>query len=174
MATAGIQHAKSFYSAPDVGQRDQILSEYARFLDQRNGGTDPDTGFVKREAWLDSAAATSAQHRGVVCQESFERNYVRFHPSDPLSKAAVALLAFTKVNAGEAYGVEVISKSRHARPETSDITDQVERILTHEEIYHTKILLGAARQFGLPEPSGAWRPPYISAKYETVSADKLV
>ncbi|WP_141731300.1 hypothetical protein [Oligoflexus tunisiensis] len=159
MTSTGLKGTRSFYSPPDVGQRDAILHEYARFLEQRNGGTDPETGFVNREAWLESAAATSVRHRGEVPQESFERNYVRFNPGDPLSKKAIALLAFTKVNAGEAYGVEVISRSRHARPETSDIADQVERVLTHEEIYHTKILLGAARQFDLPEPVGAWKPP---------------
>jgi hypothetical protein len=159
MTNADLKSNKSFYSAPDVKQRDAVLQEYLRFLDQRNGGTNPDTGFVHREAWLESAAAIPVRHHGEMSEKIFERNYVRFNPDDSLSKKAVALLAFTKVNAGEAYGVEVISKSRHARPETSEIADQVERVLTHEEIYHTRILLGATRQFDLPEPAGAWKPP---------------
>jgi hypothetical protein len=149
----------SFFTKPDENQREALLSEYLAFLLERNGSLVTDDGFSKRDAWLATSRDWTARHRTPFKSEHFERNYKAFNPSDGLTKAQIALLAFAKVNAGEAYGVEVVSKHRHNESNSLDSADKVERLLSHEEVYHTKILLGAVNQFGLVEPKSAWKPP---------------
>jgi hypothetical protein len=87
----------------------------------------------------------------------FARSWTRFDPGARHDDALLALLAFVKVNAGEAYGVETVSRVRHARPPETPF-ETLERVLGNEETYHTRILAGATAQFGLPRPEGPWRP----------------
>src|ERR1041384_308306 len=131
----------TFHGPVPEQPREDVLAAYLQFLGQRNGSTATAGAYPEREKWLAGADANPVRHRGElggVVQQ--------------------ALQAFVKVNAAEAYGVEVISRRRHARP-FSGIFEQVERVLGNEETYHTRILLGATRQFGLTPPSAAFRPP---------------
>jgi hypothetical protein len=154
----GTASPPSFYSPIPEQPRDDLLGAYLSFLEERNGSTDTGVPYPHRERWLEETRGWRPRHRGAVDAQAFERNYQRFDPSTRPSLAELALLAFVKVNAGEAYGVEVVSRRRHGRPPT-DLFGRVERVLGQEETYHTRILVGAARQFGLAEPSSAWTPP---------------
>jgi hypothetical protein len=71
----------------------------------------------------------------------------------------LVVLAFVRLNAGEAYGVRVTSSVREARRvETPDIASKIEREVGREEEIHTRLLVGAAAHFDL-EVAGAYRPP---------------
>lgn len=105
----------SFYATPDEGQAESLLTEYLSFLEKRNGGLLPEKGFAKREDWLSATEGWSARHQGAFSKELFDRNFLSYNRDDHLSKAQIALLAFSKVNAGEAYGVEVVSQHRHTK-----------------------------------------------------------
>ena len=153
-----LQLQPSFYNSTTESPREDILHDYMRFLDIRNGGVDPSKGFVNRDAWLKDASSTNVRHSGHIDPEQFKRNFVSFASSADLSKKATALLAFTKVNAGEAYGVKVVTTHRLGHPPTGELIDTLERILGHEEVYHTKILVGATEQFGLEAPTDGWKP----------------
>ncbi len=150
--------AASFYAPVPETPREDLLRAYQGFLEERNGAWQADGTAARREAWLTAEAADPARHAAALDAELFERLYVRFEGANH-PPALLALLAFVKMNAGEAYGVEVISRIRHGRPETGELFDTVERTLGREERYHTRILLGATGAFGLAPPRGAWRPP---------------
>jgi hypothetical protein len=152
-----LTRSPSFYGpVPDRGT-DEILADYLAFLEVRNGSTATAGAFPKREAWLAETERWDARYVGAVDADAFERSWTRFDPGDPHDDALLALLAFVKVNAGEAYGVEVVGAARHRRP-PEGLFDTVERVLGNEETYHTRILVGATAQFDLPRPTGAWRP----------------
>ncbi|MBO9539360.1 hypothetical protein J7643_02065 [bacterium] len=148
----------SFYAPVAERPQEDDLSAYLAFLDRRNGSIDPTQAYPHREAWLASTLDWNAHYEGAQA-DLLERNYVRYDPATEASAAELALLAFVKVNAGEAYGVEVVSQKRHGKRNGGALFDRVERVISQEETYHTRILVGAARQFGLPAPSQAWRPP---------------
>jgi hypothetical protein len=155
-----VASAAGFYAPVPEAPREDLLRDYLRFLETRNGTIDSTVPYPKREAWLEDAQRWPARHRNVIAGEAFARNYVRFDPATAPSPQMLALLSFVKANAGEAYGVEVLRRMRHAAPlPENDVFASVERVLAQEETYHTRILVGAARQFDLPEPRGAWKPP---------------
>lgn len=149
----------SFFGAIPETPRDDLLTDYLDFLERRNGTTDAEKDYPYRERWLQTANSEPIRYEGSVDEGLFARSWTRFDPAAAAQPALVALLAFVKVNAGEAYGVEAVSLARHGRPVGSDLMDRVERVLAKEETYHTRILLGATRQFGISEPKGAWTPP---------------
>jgi hypothetical protein len=148
----------SFYAPVPAVPPDDVLRDYRHFLERRNGAADERGRFAHRETWLNEAAASPVRYAGRVDEDAFARQYVQFQGASSSSAAQTVLLAFVKMNAGEAYGVEVLTKLRHNRPVTTTF-DELERLLAQEETYHTRILLGATRQFGVAEPTGAWRPP---------------
>ena len=147
-----------FYSAVTEVPREDLLRAYREFLGRRNGEMDLTKGFSRREEWLGEAAGWEARYAGPVDAEAFNRAYVDFGAAKQLSLQEMALLTFVKANAGEAYGVEVVNRVRHARnPDSTQIFHQVERLLSFEETYHTRILIGATQHFGV-EVKGAWKP----------------
>lgn len=147
----------SFYSSVAELPREDLLRAYRDFLSERNGTLDATTSrFARRETWMRESEAWEAHYEGPVDAEAFNRAYANPREIKHLNLPMLALLNFVKSNAGEAYGVEVVNRVRHKR-EATDLFGEVERILGHEETYHTRILLGAARQFGL-EVTGAWKP----------------
>lgn len=147
----------SFYSRAAEGPRADILADYRLFLHDRNGAFDgDDQTFSKREAWLRGADRWTARYRGEIDEAFFNAQYARFRMQPDVTEPLLALLAFVKANASEAYGVEVISRAR--RPDELEEVRWLEETLSREESYHTRILVGAAKHFGLPPPQGAWRP----------------
>lgn len=149
----------SFFGSVPETPRDDILAAYLDFLERRNGTIDAKQPYPRREEWLIDVETSPPLYPDALDEDLFNRSWTEFQPEAAEIPALVSLLAFVKVNAGEAYGVEAVSKARHQKPVTSDLFDRVERVLSREETYHTKILLGATRQFNVPEPSGFWSPP---------------
>ncbi len=150
----------SFFSHVPEAPREDLLADYLQFLETRNGTLSIAEDFPHRERWLAQANTAVVRHQGKVDQQLFEASWSRFDRRAAEHPALVALLAFVKMNAGEAYGVEVVSRTRHKKPEANAVFDRVERVLGKEETYHTRILLGATHQFEVPEPAGRWTPPF--------------
>lgn len=148
----------SFYAPVAERPQEDDLGAYLTFLERRNGTIDPTQAYPHREAWLASTLSWGASYEGAQ-HDLLERNYVRYEPATGATAAELALLAFVKMNAGEAYGVEVVSRMRHGKREGSSLFERVERVISQEETYHTRILVGAARQFSLAAPTKSWRPP---------------
>ncbi|MCO4768888.1 MAG: hypothetical protein KDA24_02585 [Deltaproteobacteria bacterium] len=159
-STAVVSSRPSFYSiVPNRDRADDLFRSYIAFLEERNGDLFADDGFAHREAMMDTLGEHDAIYRGGFDNAVFNRNYVKLQDTD-LSDEQLALLAFVKMNAGEAYGVEVMSEARAdlmARPEPLYV---LERVLGREENYHTKMLVGAADHFDGIEVEGAWRPAW--------------
>ncbi|PTL84807.1 hypothetical protein [Vitiosangium sp. GDMCC 1.1324] len=148
----------SFYEPVAGSPREDLLRAYREFLERRNGTMDFTTGFSRREEWLREAAGWEGRFTGPVDGEGFNRAYESFDAVRGLTPPMVALLTFVKANAGEAYGVEVLTRERHQRHDAPELFHQVERLVAYEETYHTRILIGATQHFGV-EVEGAWRPP---------------
>jgi hypothetical protein len=149
--------APSFYDAIPTGDVDDTLRSYLSFLATRNGSVATEGAYPTREVWLAQSAAWDARHAGSVDVQAFQRGWAQRGVDRTVDPALLALLAFVKVNAGEAYGVETVRRHRHGSP-AQGVFQTVERVLAHEETYHTRILLGATTQFDVPAPTGAWTP----------------
>ena len=91
-----------------------------------------------------------------IDRERFALQYERFDPARDTSPETLLLLALVKVNAAEAYGVHRTIDGALERAQRSD--DDTELVLLVEEFYHTRILLSAARLYGIDVPASA-RPP---------------
>lgn len=154
-----MSQAPSFYAPVPESPREDLLNAYLAFLEKRNGSLDATVPFPKREAWLDESRGWSVRSRHAVDPTAFQRGWSG-GTSDLGDLALQTLLSFVRINAGEAYGVEVVSR-RHTDHTSMEPFDQVQRVLTNEETYHTRILLGATQQFGVPSPTEAWRPPLL-------------
>jgi hypothetical protein len=150
----------SFYATvQDREHADDLFRSYLSFLETRNGDLFAEDGFAAREALMDGFAAHDAVFQGGFDNAVFNRNYEKLQDKD-LTDEQLALLAFVKMNAGEAYGVEVMSGARAelmARPEPLYV---LERVLSREETYHTRMLVGATGHFPGIEVQGAWRPAW--------------
>lgn len=144
---------QSFYApAPEVHRSEDLLTAYRAFLLQRNG-----PGFAARDERMKTFDPSLVCAGMVVDGARFNRNYRRFKETD-ISEEELALLTFVKINAAEAYGVEVVTRSgRHSRAEFGVAAD-VQQIVVHEEQYHTRLLVGAAGHFQGLSISNAWRP----------------
>ena len=100
----------SFYApAPVISSRDagQQMEAYLSFLHERNGSS-----FEKRDKIMfDRFDNMDIQASIAIDSDRFNRNYAQFTETD-VSEEELALLAFVKINAGEAYGVEVTREAR--------------------------------------------------------------
>jgi len=145
---------ESFYApTPEARRSDDLLGAYLAFLAQRNG-----SGFAVRDERMKGFDPSLVHTDMPIDAARFNRNYGRFRETD-ISEEELALLTFVKVNAGEAYGVEVVSKARLQKITAPGLPTQVERILADEERYHTRLLVGAAGHFEGLQVGDAWRPP---------------
>jgi hypothetical protein len=140
----------SFYQAVDENGREALYGEYVQFLARRNGDMDfARRRYSKREEHLQALRAAAVSYQDHFDEELFRRQYAHYDKRQPTSAATQLLLMFCKVNAGEAFGVEVMREARKAyfiRPESQY---QAEKIIANEEEYHTKLLVGATQYFGV-------------------------
>jgi len=135
--------------------RPAILRDYRAYLRARDGVVDVMNRTLSRrepgmrrflvagDRWLD--------------RELFIRQYRRFDPARDTPPETLLLLALVKVNAAEAYGVQRTIDGALERASGSN--DDTELVLLVEEFYHTKILLSAARLYGIEIPAPA-RPHF--------------
>ena len=124
MTTATASLAPSFFGPVPETPRDDLLKAYLAFLERRNGSVATEGAYPTREAWLTHADASKVRFAGALDAEAFERRFALHDPTDR-SPAMNAVLSFVKMNAGEAYGVEVVSRHRHGKP-VSGIFEQVD------------------------------------------------
>lgn len=147
-----------FGPAAELQTSDDALTAYKRFLIARNGD-----GFGKREQrMIDVFDATRGPASIGIDVPRFDRNYLGFKERD-VSLDELALLAFVKINAGEAWGVEVVAKARAKQQQRPGVEAEVERLITREEQFHTRLLVGAAGHFEGADGArltvrGAWKP----------------
>jgi hypothetical protein len=141
---------QSFYQPVDESQRDGLFAEYVRFLGRRNGDMDfSNRRYSNRERHLDTLRAAQVHYRGPFDLETFRRQYDRYDRSLATTPATQLLLMFCKVNAGEAFGVEVMREARKAQFLRPEPQFQAEKIIATEEEYHTRLLVGATQYFGV-------------------------
>jgi hypothetical protein len=142
----------SFYGPVDDAHRQSLLAAYVDHLQHKNGQPDPRTGALpRREERLAQMDASPLRYAGHLSQTDFDRLYDRFGRfATALSPDLLLLLTLCKMNGGEAYGVRVV-KGVYTRLDKygSDLRGQVMRLAQQEEEYHTRILVGAARQFDI-------------------------
>jgi hypothetical protein len=151
----------SFFEPVDDRQRDALLKAYIEYLGQRNGPIDPaNSQLPKREADLAAMNASDVRYAGEISQTNFDQLYRNFSGSSPLLNSVLLLiLLFSKMNAGEAYGVRVVKRvhSKRQLRNKDDLATQAILFAQEEEEYHTRILVGAAGHFNL-RVEGAYLP----------------
>lgn len=149
----------SFYQLVEDKNGDSLYREYVDFLGRRNGTMDFERRhYSTREEHLQKLASTKAHYNGAFDPKLFRDQYVRYDKSKETSAATQLLLIFCKVNAGEAFGVEIMREARKAFFERTEAQYQAEKIIVNEEEYHTKLLIGATQYFGV-EVNDAFIPP---------------
>ena len=150
----------SFYGPVADSPRGFLLRAYREFLDHRNGTMDFTEGYSLREELASQGGRVAGPARRARGRRGLQPGLPELRVRrGNLSPQVLALLGFVKMNAGEAYGVELITRMRKKLYEKPDLFLQVERRdIAFEETYHTRILVGAAQHFGL-RVEGAWKPP---------------
>lgn len=146
---------------PDMHRSDDLLAAYERHLTVRNGDLWADDGFERRNADMAVLEQSSREqrYRGALDAETFERNYKHFNPSEVTDPNMLAMLAFVKVNAAEAYGVEVTTAARARFLDPDNPLMRMEHVLGREETFHTRLLCGVTDHVPGLTVDGPWTPP---------------
>jgi hypothetical protein len=132
------------FSAVSRTARPAILRQYREYLQARDGIVDvTNRTLSKREDAMQRFLVTGDRW---IDRELFARQSRRFDPRRNTPAETLLLLALVKVNAAEAYGVHRTIDGALQRARGSDDT---ELVLLVEEFYHTRILLSAARLYGI-------------------------
>jgi hypothetical protein len=140
----------SFFEPVDETDREALYREYLRFLTDRNGEMDFECRrYSKREEHLRAMASSTVRHRESFDEDLFRRQYADYRPGEATPAFMKLLLVLCKMNAGEAFGIAVMRVARKAYFERPEAQYQAERVIANEEDYHTKILVGATRHFGI-------------------------
>jgi hypothetical protein len=137
-------------------ERTSQLSNYLKFLKDRDGTADPVSRTLsKREAFFDELARKPVRAKKPIDREAFLRN-LRRKPEPGLDPKVTWLLAASKSNIGERYGVEQALKKK---ADFGTAADETMRYIELEELVHTHLLLHCARVYGIEFELA--RPPPI-------------
>jgi hypothetical protein len=127
-------------------ERGELVEAYERYLVERDGVPGPDGRTLSlREPIMQRLAEQTVRYRGPVDATIFLSEYHRRTPGADTPKELLLLLAFVKINAQEAFAVDTIIRIR------KNLSPIERRVLTQEN-YHTRLLLSAAKLYGLPAP----------------------
>lgn len=135
-----------FAPLPGAVREDQ-LNAYRAYLQARDGKMDVQRRtLTRREESIARFEQDPARVREID-RAAFAQLYRRFDARRRVSPELLLLLAMTKINAAEAYGVSMAfgKPMEHALATHDDI----ELNLLIEETYHTRILLSTARMYGI-------------------------
>jgi len=153
-------NVRSFYAPTEpLNDGGGQLEAYLSYLEGRNGLLEGRGSFAVRERAMERFDSDLYVSSLRVDVERFNRNYGGFEERN-ISREEVALLAFVKINAGEAYGVEVTREKRGHEFEGPDVCDAIHRAVLAEEEYHPRLLVGATRHFDGLAVGDAWSPPW--------------
>jgi hypothetical protein len=140
----------SFYQPVDESDREAVFADYVRFLAIRNGDMDfQHRIYSRREDRLAALAGSTARFDGPFDAQLWRDQYRRYDRRRETPAATQLLLLFCKINAGEAFGIEVMREARREYFERPQAQFQAEKIIANEEEYHTKLLVGATQYFGV-------------------------
>ncbi len=147
-----------FAPVPQGDVAEQHLLAYEDFLVERNGSLKSGGEFERRDRRMAEFAALPGMFDRPVNRANIQRAFAGERIPE-LSSEELALLAFAKVNAGEAYGVEITTQARAKLHQRDEPLYRVEGVLGREETYHTKLLLGITQHFHDVDLDEGWHPP---------------
>ncbi len=134
--------------APEPEDRHKLLDAYRVFLGERDGELLPDGRLTRREEQLHDLDGAPGTWDRPMDPTLFRRQLHQFDRRADTTPEMLALLALCRINAGEAYGVEVMRRKRFADLHAGDDPLlQMERLVMQEEDYHTRILVGSTVHF---------------------------
>lgn len=123
------------------------VSNYARFLRNRDGAPDLRARTLqRREAFFSALAASPVSAQARVDRAAYRRNLRRRRPESGLDARVLWLLATAKANQSERFGVGLAEV--YGRVPAPD-EDAVRVHLHLQEFYHTRILADVVALFGL-------------------------
>jgi hypothetical protein len=144
-----------FRPVPREARREN-LAAYHKFLIERDGVLDLEKRQLgRREEGMARYERPLSRIREVD-RDLFASQYASFSPKAQMAPELLLLLALTKLNAAEAYGVNVGYESTVRRALKKD--DNLELMVMIEETYHTRILVSTALSYGI-EVKSAYTPP---------------
>jgi hypothetical protein len=144
-----------FRPVPREARREN-LAAYQKFLTDRDGVLDLDKQQLShRETGMARYERPLSRIREID-RHLFGAQYESFDSKVETSPELLLLLALTKVNAAEAYGVYTGFESTRRRALEND--DGCELMVLVEETYHTRILVSTALSYGI-EVKAAYKPP---------------
>jgi hypothetical protein len=127
---------RSFYQTVDIRGGEDGFHAYLRFLEKRNGQMDFERRrYMAREAHLAQLKNSTAAYAGPFDQELFRRQYRSYDRRQETSAVTQLLLLFCKVNAGEAFGVEIMREARKEYFDRPEAQFQAEKIITNEQYF---------------------------------------
>lgn len=148
MATA--TGTQSFFGPLSEADREAGYEAYIAFLEAHDGEMDYAAHRLsKREAQMARLDGSAVRWPGQIDRALFARQFERFDVHLETPPETVLLLELCKANAGEAYGVEVLRKARERYHDDPRPQYRAERIVATEEEYHTRLLVGSTRYFGM-------------------------
>jgi hypothetical protein len=127
-------------------QRDQRAA-YRAFVLERDGTADFERRTLARREL--SMARFTRPHARIreLDRQLFDAQYAQYDTKHKTPVEMTLLLALLKINASEAYGVNLAYDKAKKRAIESE--DDLELRLLIEETYHTRILLSAANAYGM-------------------------
>jgi hypothetical protein len=136
--------------------RRENLSAYQTFLANRDGVLDIDKNQLSRREERMLRYEKPLSRIREIDRELFAAQYASFDPKVESPMELLLLIALTKINAAEAYGVHETYDKVLRRAIKND--DKSELTVLVEETYHTRILVSTALSYGI-EVKAAYRPP---------------
>jgi hypothetical protein len=144
-----------FRPVPREARREN-LAAYHKFLVARDGVIDLEKRQLsRREEGMARYERPLARIREMD-RRLFATQYASFDSRVEMAPELLLLLALTKINAAEAYGVNAGYDRTLRRATKND--DGCELMVMVEETYHTRILVSTALSYGI-EVKSAYKPP---------------
>jgi hypothetical protein len=141
---------KSFFQPIDTAQTEVVFQDYMRFIDGRNGTADFERfTFSKREEHMAALGSATTRFTGDFDEALFRRQYDAYDGSIRTPWTTRLLLLLCKVNAAEAYAVDVMRAAIERQGERPEAQYVAEKVAITEEQYHSRLLVGCAQYFGI-------------------------
>jgi hypothetical protein len=144
-----------FRPLPSEARREN-LAAYHQHLIARNGTVDLEKRQLSRREEQMARFERPLSRIREMDRELFATQYASFDPKVEIAPEMLLLLALTKINAAEAYGVNAGFDGSVGRAQKNK--DDCELMVVVEEMYHTRLLLSTALSYGI-EVKAPYKPP---------------